>query len=219
MKEKLDLTGWRFGRLIAIRMTRVKNKKTYWLCECDCENIREVSLSNLRSGHTTSCGCWKMEAIIKAKRKHGMSKHRLHNIWSKIKRRCTRPNCKAYYRYGGRGIKVCDRWLESFENFIEDMYDKHQEAFAKNPKCQIDRIDNDGDYEPDNCRWVSSLENNRNRDNRGLKLRKLTDDQVREIRRKYELGGCTHKSLGLEYGVAWQTTGALINYRSYKEVK
>lgn len=159
-----DLTGQRFGRLTVIKVSKQVQKanrtRYYWLCQCDCGNEKEIRTDCLTSGLVQSCGCLKKEQdrinLTKFHR-HKMSNKRIYHIWQKIKDRCLNPNTPCYDRYGGRGITVCDEWLvvDNFLNWaMENGY---------NDNLQIDRIDNNGNYSPDNCRWVSVKENCRNR--------------------------------------------------------
>jgi len=145
-----DLTGLRFGMLTAVSWSRTENV-TRWSCICDCGNRHVVAVSNLTRGHVKSCGCYRG-----AKYKHGASGTPLYHRWRQIINRCTRPEVENYARYGGRGIKICDRWRESFQNFLTDMGEP-------GPGMSIDRIDNDGDYEPGNCRWATAEQQRANR--------------------------------------------------------
>lgn len=165
MPKLKDLTGQRVGRLVIVR--RVADRRRgwpRWLCRCDCGNEVEVDSNNLRTNNTMSCGCWASDrAKTGLNRKHNRSGTPLYEVWCKMRERCGNPNNPNYSAYGGRGIYVCERW-QIFENFLADMGER------PSPQHSIDRINNDGPYSPDNCRWVGSIKEQRSncRDNRYL---------------------------------------------------
>jgi hypothetical protein len=152
----IDMMGQRFGRLtvleIAARAQRKTNPHTKWKCVCDCGKEVIVIGKDLRVGHTKSCGCLLEDNARNLFRTHGDAgkgfSTREYIAWSSMRGRCLNPNNGKYYRYGARGIKVCERW-DSYENFLMDMGKK------PSPRHSLDRINVHGDYEPSNCRWLS----------------------------------------------------------------
>ena len=165
----VNLTGQRFGRLLVVdeaepqvyHTPKRKVVKRRWRCLCDCGQQCVVSMSNLRSGHTKSCGCLQDEcrqAHIKKMTIHNEWKTRLFGIWTGIKNRTSNPNVESFGRYGGRGIAICDEWKESY-----DAFRRWAISHGYQDNLSIDRINPDGDYTPDNCRWVTVKEQANNR--------------------------------------------------------
>ena len=153
MPAKADLIGQRFGELTVVAEVGRQSGKVLWECVCDCGGSIKSVTGNLKNGTTHSCGCYS----LKARTKHGMHSSRPYSIWRSMKCRCSLPNHTGYAEYGGRGISVCERWLESFENFWEDMSEGYSEELT------LDRIDFNGNYSPENCRWLSQSDQMRNR--------------------------------------------------------
>lgn len=159
-RTREDLTGKRFGMLTVISKSCNRNKNVYWNCQCDCGNAIEVKTAELNRGTTISCGCYSKKRFVEENTKHNKSNTRLYKIWYGMKRRCYDKRMKSYKRYGGRGIKICDEWLNDFMNFY-DWAIKN----GYNDNLSIDRKDNDGDYKPSNCRWATDLTQARNHQN------------------------------------------------------
>lgn len=161
-----NLTGQRFGRLVAIRWTKI-GKRIAWECQCDCGKSKTTLALSLTRGLTQSCGCLRNErtAVANKKRaKHGMWKSPEFQVWSSITDRCYNENHPNYANYGGRGITMCDRWRESFQNFYDDMGPRPEgKDVGGRSLWSIDRIDNNKGYAPDNCRWATTPTQMRNR--------------------------------------------------------
>lgn len=149
--KRADLTNQRFGRLTAQEYVGGKR----WKCTCDCGSESMVFAYQLTSGRSQSCGCLRAELMSVAKRKHGMSNTPEWHTYYRMIARCTEPSNARYPRYGGRGVTVCDRWLQSFENFFQDM--------GRRPEgCSIERKNVNGNYEPSNCIWATQKQQARN---------------------------------------------------------
>lgn len=201
MPARLDLENARFDRLVAIRPGR----KGHWLCRCDCGNEVECSTSNLRTGNSKSCGCRNRDAVITRNTTHGLSKHPLYITWKNMRGRCYSPNRPDYPYYGGRGIRVCERW-HAFENFLADVGERPE-------GMTIERVDNARDYEPSNVIWASRTRQARNR--RSTKLTIVVANAIRDLNPRVRVedaaiavaerfGIAAYTVLNVWYGAAWR---------------
>lgn len=166
MSKKLNLKDKSFGRLTVLkRSTSSKHGKTRWLCRCICGKLETVIGSSLTQGCTESCGCLQIERAKASNYKHGLINTGEYRAWFSMKARCSNPSNTSYKNYGGRGVSVCDRWFNSFENFVQDMGLKPSSLYT------LDRIRNNGNYEPKNCRWSTKTEQaNNTRRNRNISI-------------------------------------------------
>jgi len=173
----------RFGRLVVINDAAPRG---YCICQCDCGWIGEKLKRNILSGATKSCGCLHKEIIGKTKRTHGASETLTWRRWRSMKSRCLMRNTKSYPNYGGRGITICQRWINSFENFIQDMGE------CPAPSMTLDRINCNGNYELSNCRWATRIQQNRNSSHNHT----LThDDKTMCISEWAELTGINYRTI------------------------
>ncbi|HUW18251.1 MAG TPA: hypothetical protein VMW16_03030 [Sedimentisphaerales bacterium] len=205
-----NLIGKKFYRLMVLSEEPKRKGMRYFKCRCDCGNVKITQGVCLNNGSCKSCGCLQKEKaskLGKLKKTHGFSGTRFYRIWKGMRNRCYNKNEPAYPKYGGRGIYITERWHE-FENFKHDMYDSYllnsKRVGEKN--ISIDRKDNDGNYCPENCRWVTVKIQNSNR-----RPKKLGRNAIRTIRQKYHRGN--GQELAREYNVSPAVISEIVNYK------
>jgi len=152
-----NLVGERYGRLTVAKFGGRRNRRSYWVCVCDCGAEVEIRADSIRSGSTTSCGCAQKQAVSEANSKHGMCESPEYIAWTQARYRCGKKDHPNYRNYGGRGISVCDRWQDSFDAFYADMGPRPSD------KHSLERVDNDKGYSPENCKWATSKEQGNNK--------------------------------------------------------
>lgn len=201
------LIGRRFGRLL---VTARSQRRASWVCACDCGTVKSCRTDHLVHGKIVSCGCYGKERTIemnKQRARHGRSheaRGSAYASWRSMRDRCNAPNNPEYSNYGGRGIRICQRW-DSFKAFVADMGERP-------PGTSIDRIDVNGNYEPGNCRWATSVQQNRNR-----RTGVLDADRVREILGRHEHGE-SQRSVSRRLGIASRTVYDIIHRRRWADV-
>lgn len=206
MGKFIDITGKRFGRLTVISRSHVnQNKFIVWECKCDCGNTTYVVAHQMKHGKVQSCGCLNQEKRLERITTHGFSKLPIYKVWKSMKSRCYNRSDKRYSRYGGRGIVVCVEWIISAESFVRwAIVNGYKKGLT------IDRIDNNGNYSPDNCRFVTVAKNNRNSSNTHL-----TESDIKEIRR-LDANGMMQIDIAPMFGISQQSVSKIVNNKSWR---
>ena len=205
--ERLDITGKKFGRLTVIGYACTnKSRKSVWKCKCECGKETFVVGNRLIKGHTKSCGCLRVDSATRIATKHGYSKTRLYGIWCAMKGRCTNQNNTSYERYGGRGIAICDEWQNNFQAFYNWAI-----SHGYSDESSIDRIDNNGNYEPSNCRWVTMKEQS---NNRSSSVCLTHNGETHTLKEWSELTGIKYTTLYSRYSVGESVDEILKQRRS-----
>lgn len=204
-----DISGIKFGRLTAVCIHHLGKQGCYWKCKCDCGNEAVVRSSSLLSGDTKSCGCLRSEILIH--KTHGMTNTRLYRIWSGMKDRCMNPNSKYKKRYHDRGITICQEWLDDFMNFYNwAMANGYSDALT------LDRIDNNKNYSPDNCRWATYKEQANNKDNNVFLL---FNDEMKTISEWGEELGIKDGTIRARLNRGWSVEDALSIFPADEDVE
>ncbi len=190
-KTRENLAGQTFGRWSVKSYAGKRSNKNTWLCECDCGKTGVVGTGILKSGRSASCGCLQKERVGASAATHKLSKTPLYQIWAGMIQRCENSKASQFHNYGGRGITVCGRWRSSFEAFLDDV------PARPSNKHSLDRIDNNGNYEPGNVRWATMLEQSNNtRKNVRFEIRGISRT-VPEWSREYSVNTRTVYALGI----------------------
>ena len=201
-----SIVGKRFGYLVVIELDHINpiRKNTWWKCQCDCGNTTIVYRGGLTSGDIISCGCYHKEHISEYGKKHGLSSDPLYTVWSGMIQRCTNQNASNYYRYGGRGIYVCDEWRHNFKSFYDWAIEL---GYSKG--LTLDRINNEDGYYPDNCRWVDhQTQQNNTRNNHYI----THNDETHSIAEWSRILNVNHETL--RYRIS---KGNMVDFENYFE--
>lgn len=203
-----NISGVRFGRITAIIVDPCRisgsGKPVRWICWCDCGKIKSVAGTKLRDGNVQSCGCYAADMSRSKNRTHGRSNSAEYRAWRGMRERCTYQTYKAYSRYGGRGITVCARWDSSFQSFLLDM------GCRPSPRHSLDRKDNDGNYEPSNCKWSTPEEQGRNRsDNRWIDI----DGEIKILTDWSAISGNSKTTITQRLASGWHPRDAVFRRR------
>lgn len=207
MQNYQDLSGRMFGRLTVLNLAEVRKKKyRYWLCKCVCGKEKIVYADSLLSGRSVSCGCYRSEQLRANNSKpDSIKKTKLYHIYLGMMTRCYNPKCNNFHLWGGKGIKVCDEWKNSYEVFRDwSMDNGYKEGLS------IDRKENYKDYEPSNCRWITQRENSSNG--------KMNWMRVRVVRKLHEANIFDKERLAKIYGIGVGSINSILNKKTWATI-
>lgn len=202
-RKAIIKSGQKFNKLTAVRFVETRNNsQQFWLFRCDCGKEKVICVNSVKFGRTKSCGCLVKKILLKRNFKHGMTKTKTFKTWSGMKLRCLNKNDKGYKNYGGRGITICKRWMK-FENFYKDM--------GERPKNKsLDRIDNNGNYSKENCRWANSKQQNNNKRSNHL----LTyNGKTQNLKQWSEELGIKNDVIRMRLKSGWSVKRALLSFK------
>lgn len=200
MRKLINITGNHYGRLVVIKRSYIdKGKHIRWECLCECGKFVYIRAQSLKNGHTKSCGCLNTEKRLERITTHGLSSLPIYHVWKGMRQRCTNPKNNRYHRYGGRGIKICSEW-ENAEVFIKWALEN---GYKKG--LTIERENNNGNYTPGNCCFVTIKINNQNSSNC-----KITKEISIKIKEDYKSGNMTQEEVAKKHGLTQQTVSKII---------
>lgn len=209
MSKKIDMMGKRFGKLLVVEQAESSSSgQARWVCKCDCGNTTITLGHSLRSGRTLSCGCTRNEKIANLRKTHGESNTRLFKIWMCIKHRCNRKTASDYNLYGGRGISICDEWLNDYAAFRDWSI-----ANGYSDNLSLDRIDPNGNYEPSNCRWADAYTQAENRRNAHIVEYHGETGALDPMCRKLNINSKTVRTRMSHFGISFQEAVDGFSYR------
>ena len=197
---RFDLSGQKFTRLLVIKENGRKNRCVLWECICDCGNIVNVITANLKNGNTKSCSCLHKETVSRNFKKHDLKGTPEYTSWQLMKDRCLNPKNKTFEYYGGKGVSICERWINSPQTFVDDM------GLKPSPFHTIDRIDSLKDYTPENCKWATKTDQVRNR---SITKKFILDGIERPLAEWCELFGISYNIVNNRLWRGWDINKSL----------
>jgi hypothetical protein len=207
--ERINIIGQKYGRLTVLKYHSTVDGEARWVCRCDCGVIKDVRGKHLRYHKIVSCGCYNRDRTIKENTAHGCSNTKIHRTWMKMLNRCNNVRDRAYLSYGARGIYVCKRWTDSFQAFKDDMG-------VPQPHESIDRVDNDGPYSPENCRWATqTMQMNNTR----VSVKVSLNDMTMTLTQWERLVGTKRKTIANRLRHGWAPAFAVLSPMTVRMVK